>query len=77
MVRAALAQPSPVPGDSEANARRATALLADHPAVDLAVFPELFLVGYDLSRVEESPSRSTVRSSGSWPPRQRKRGLPS
>jgi predicted amidohydrolase len=53
MVRAALAQLSSVPGDSEANARRATALLADHPAIDLAVFPELFLVGYDLRRVEE------------------------
>ncbi|MEO8290421.1 MAG: nitrilase-related carbon-nitrogen hydrolase [Gaiellaceae bacterium] len=53
MVRAALAQLSSVPGDSEANARRATALLAGHPSVDLAVFPELFLVGYDLSRVEE------------------------
>jgi predicted amidohydrolase len=53
MVRAALAQLSSVPGDSEANARRAATLLADYPAVDLAVFPELFLVGYDLSRVEE------------------------
>jgi predicted amidohydrolase len=53
MLRAALAQLSSVPGDSGANARRASAVLADHPSVDLIVFPELFLAGYDLSGVEE------------------------
>jgi predicted amidohydrolase len=52
-VRAALAQLSSVPGDPAANARRAAALVVDHAAVDFAVFPELFLVGYDLSRVRE------------------------
>jgi predicted amidohydrolase len=33
--------------------RRLAAALADHPDVDLAVFPELYLTGYDLDRVRE------------------------
>lgn len=52
-MRAALAQLNSVPGDPGANARRAAELVADHAAVELAVFPELFLGGYDLTRVEE------------------------
>jgi predicted amidohydrolase len=37
-----------------ANAERAIAALAAHPEVDIAVFPELFLCGYDLSLLEQS-----------------------
>ena len=36
------------------NAQRAVAALAAHPEVDIAVFPELFLCGYDLSLLEHS-----------------------
>ncbi len=48
-----LAQLCPVPGDNDANAARAAALIAEHPEADLAVFPELFLSGYDLRRARE------------------------
>lgn len=47
-MRALLAQLAPAPGDPWANARRAGALLDDHADADLAVFPELFLSGYEL-----------------------------
>lgn len=46
-----LAQRSPVPGDGARNAADAVELLAAYPDVDLAVFPELFLCGYDVARV--------------------------
>jgi predicted amidohydrolase len=49
-VEVLLAQLCPVPGDLEANARRAAGLIADAPEADLAVFPELYLGGYDLAR---------------------------
>jgi predicted amidohydrolase len=51
-VRALLAQLTPTPGDPAANVRRIAAALADHPGVDIAVFPELYLTGYDLDRVQ-------------------------
>ncbi len=46
-----LAQLCPVAGDPAANAARAAQVLEDHAGVDLAVFPELFLQGYDLGAV--------------------------
>jgi predicted amidohydrolase len=48
-----LAQLCPAPGDMDANAARAAELIAAHPEADLAVFPELFLSGYDLRQVRE------------------------
>lgn len=45
-----LAQQSPVPGDPARNATDAAELLAAHPDVDVAVFPELFLLGYDTAQ---------------------------
>ncbi|MBS1871497.1 MAG: carbon-nitrogen hydrolase [Actinobacteria bacterium] len=46
-MRALLAQLSPRPADPAANAARVAAVLRDHPRAELAVFPELFLDGYD------------------------------
>lgn len=46
-MRVLLAQLAPVPGDPSANAEAVAAALAAHPDADLAVFPELFLTGYD------------------------------
>jgi len=48
-----LGQLCPVPGDVDANVGAITGALASHPAAELAVFPELFLGGYDLARVAE------------------------
>jgi predicted amidohydrolase len=48
-----LAQLSPVPGDLAANAARAAAAIAAEPGAELAVFPELYLSGYDLAHLEE------------------------
>jgi (R)-amidase len=53
-VRALLAQLASVPGQTLANADRAVAALAAHPEVDIAVFPELFLCGYDLALVPQA-----------------------
>jgi predicted amidohydrolase len=53
-VRALLAQLASVPGQTQANAERAVETLAAHPEVEIAVFPELFLGGYDLSLVPKS-----------------------
>lgn len=53
-MRALLAQLASIPGQTQANAERAEETLGTHPDVDLAVFPELFLGGYDLSLVQES-----------------------
>jgi predicted amidohydrolase len=47
-MNALLAQLVPSPGDAWANAQRASALLDKHPEADLAVFPELYLSGYEL-----------------------------
>lgn len=49
-MRALLAQLEPVPGDVDANAAAVAAALAEHPDAELAVFPELFLTGYDPDR---------------------------
>ena len=48
-----LAQVRSVPRDLTANTRRMLQLLEEHPSVDIAVFPELFLSGYELEHVEE------------------------
>jgi (R)-amidase len=53
-VRAILVQLASVPGQTQANAGRAVEILGAHPNVDLAVFPELFLGGYDLSLMPQS-----------------------
>jgi predicted amidohydrolase len=47
-MNALLAQLVPSPGDPRANALRASALLDKHREADLAVFPELYLSGYEL-----------------------------
>ena len=53
-MQALLAQVASEPGDTAANAERAVAALAAHPDADLAVFPELFLGGYELTLLERS-----------------------
>jgi (R)-amidase len=53
-VRALLAQLASVPGQTQSNADRAVETLAAHPEVEIAVFPELYLGGYDLSLVPQS-----------------------
>jgi len=53
-VRALLAQLASIPGETQANAERAVKALGDHPEVNIAVFPELYLGGYDLSLAPES-----------------------
>jgi predicted amidohydrolase len=53
-VRALLAQLASVPGQTEANAGRVVEILGAHRDVEIAVFPELFLGGYDLSLVGQS-----------------------
>ena len=47
-MRALLAQLASVPGQTQANADRAVEILGAHPDVEIAVFPELFVGGYDL-----------------------------
>ena len=42
-----MAQLAPVPGDLSANAGRLEQELAAHPDAELAVFPELYLTGYE------------------------------
>ena len=54
MANVLLAQLTPLPGDLAANASAVAAALGAHGDVDLAVFPEMFLGGYDLSRVSET-----------------------
>jgi predicted amidohydrolase len=64
-VRALLAQLASVPGRTQTNADRAVEILRAHPNVDIAVFPELFLGGYDLSLVPQSaraPDSSELQS---------------
>ena len=53
-MRALLAQLASVPGQTLTNAERAVAELAAHPEVEIAVFPELFLCGYELSLLPEA-----------------------
>jgi predicted amidohydrolase len=52
-MRALLAQLDPAPGDVDANAATVAAALAGYPDAELAVFPELFLTGYDPARAAE------------------------
>jgi (R)-amidase len=52
-MRVLLGQLEPRPGDLGASAAAIVAALAAHPAADLAVFPELFLGGYDPARAAE------------------------
>jgi (R)-amidase len=52
-VLALLAQLAPAPRDVDANAARVAATLRERPDVDLAVFPELFLGGFTIDRLDE------------------------
>jgi predicted amidohydrolase len=71
---AVLAQLAPVSGDIEANVARAAGVVAEHPDADLAVFPELFLGGYDIATAaanavepggpELEPLREAAREAG-------------
>ncbi|WP_320669140.1 nitrilase-related carbon-nitrogen hydrolase [Patulibacter defluvii] len=47
VLRVALGQLAPTPGDVAANAAVIARIVADHPQADLVVLPELFLHGYD------------------------------
>lgn len=47
-MRVLIAQLRPDPGDLVANAELAESALSEHPEAELAVFPELFLSGYEL-----------------------------
>jgi predicted amidohydrolase len=49
-----LAQLTPLPGDVATNASTVAAIVGGQSDIDLAVFPEMFLGGYDLGRVEET-----------------------
>ncbi|BBX62133.1 carbon-nitrogen hydrolase [Mycobacterium saskatchewanense] len=46
-----MVQESPAPRDVDANVERVRVLLGERPGVDIAVFPELFLTGYQLDRL--------------------------
>jgi predicted amidohydrolase len=59
-----IAQLRPVPGDNAANAARAAELIAAHPNADLAVFPELYLSGYDLRRAAECALETSAHTLG-------------
>src|SRR5277367_3476967 len=56
-LRIALAQLVAVPCDVEANVRRGAAAISEAAArgAHLVAFPELFLTGYDLPRLLETP----------------------
>lgn len=74
MTVAVLAQLAPVPGDVGANVARAAAVVAEHPEADLAVLPELYVGGYDISTAatnavepggpELGPLRDAAREAG-------------
>jgi predicted amidohydrolase len=64
-VRALLAQLASLPGQTQANTERAVETLGDHPDVDIAVFPELYLGGYDLALMPQAaraPDSPELRS---------------
>lgn len=50
-MKALIAQLDPVPGDTQRNAATVSEAINGHRDVNLAVFPELFLGGYDLADV--------------------------
>jgi predicted amidohydrolase len=52
-MRVLLGQLEVTPGEPARNAERLVGALAAHPDADLAVFPELYLGGYDIDRVQE------------------------
>lgn len=52
-MRALLAQLSPVAGAIETNLARLESLLGEHRDVQVAIFPELYLQGYQPSRAQE------------------------
>lgn len=49
-----LAQLTPLPGDLATNASTVAGIVGGQSDIDLAVFPEMFLGGYDLGRAEET-----------------------
>lgn len=51
-MRVLLGQLEPAAGDVAGNAATVCDALAEHPDAELAVFPELFLCGYDLTRID-------------------------
>jgi predicted amidohydrolase len=53
-MKALLAQLESVVSDPSANVVRAITAIAEHPDVDIAVFPELFLSAYDLRSLERT-----------------------
>lgn len=74
MTVALLAQLAPAPGDAPGNVARVAGIVTDHPEADLAVFPELFVGGYDTSAAgrlavdvdgpELEPVRQAARGAG-------------
>jgi len=52
-MRALLAQLSPADGAIEPNLARLEAVLAQRAHIDLAIFPELYLCGYELARARD------------------------
>lgn len=63
-MQALLAQLASAPGDIERNAARAVEAIEAHPEVELAVFPELFLTGYVLDRIDELALRADAAALG-------------
>ncbi|HEY1481062.1 MAG TPA: nitrilase-related carbon-nitrogen hydrolase [Gaiellales bacterium] len=53
-MHALLAQLASVKGDTAANSARAVAAIEAHPGVEIAVFPELYLGGYDLPGLSDA-----------------------
>jgi len=52
-LRVLMVQESAAPRGIDANVHRIRALLAEHPDADIAVFPELFVTGYQVDRLHE------------------------
>ena len=52
-LRVLMVQESAAPRGIDANVHRIRALLAQHPDADIAVFPELFITGYQVDRLHE------------------------
>ncbi len=52
-VNIALAQLNPRVRETEANAKTVRRIVTEHPEADLIVFPELFLSGYTVTKVDE------------------------
>jgi predicted amidohydrolase len=61
-IRVAVAQPRAAPCDIASNARTAIKTMREAAAraVDLVVFPELHLCGYDLPAIEEAPDKAAL-----------------